>query len=445
MVIEEEDDPSPGEVLIPEAFEPLFATTADDGGPVRYRAFHGGRGSAKTHSFGRALIVKQTQRPLMVGIYREIQKSIRDSIKRLLDQRIDAFVAANPGFRGFFTSTDTEIRTAKGGLFVFGGLRTNPEAIKSTEGLDIAVVIEANKVAQVSWDLLIPTVRNDGSEIWAEWNPDQEKDPVDAMFRGKDGPPPGTILREVSFEDNPFFPDVLQREMDFARRRDPDKYQWVWRGGYRRNSEARVFRNWREESFETPSNAVFRQGADWGFATDPTVLVRCFIGRWENGVAIPDEKGRHLFIDYEAYEVGCEIDKTPQLFDSVPHGRRWQITADSARPETISYMKRNGYPKIVAAIKGPGSLEDGVEFLKAYDIIVHPRCVHVIDELTLYSYKTDPLTGKVLPELQDKKNHTIDACRYALEGARRAGGPPKPDADDDRGGEPEGEYGWMAG
>ena len=432
------------EVLLPEAFEFLFADKADDGLPVRYRAAFGGRGSAKTHSFARALIVKQTVRPLMVGVYREIQKSIRDSIKRLLDQRIDEFVKDHPHFRGFFASTDNEIRTAKGGLFTFGGLRTNPDQIKSTEGLDIAVVIEANKVAQISWDLLIPTVRKDGSEIWAEWNPDQASDPVDQMFRGEAGPPPGSIVREVSYADNPFFNDVLRREMDFARRRDPDKYQWVWRGKYRKNSEARVFRNWTEESFDTPSNAVFRLGADWGFATDPTVLVQCFIGRWEDGKAIADDKGRHLFVDYEAYEVGCEIDKTPLLFDAVPEARRWPITADSARPETVSYMRRNGYPKIVSAIKGPGSLEDGVEFLKAYDIIVHPRCQHVIDELTLYSYKRDPLTDKVLPVLEDKKNHTIDALRYALEGARRARAPVKAEAPAAREAEPQGEHSWMA-
>jgi phage terminase large subunit len=95
------------------------------------------------------------------------------------------------------------------------------------------------------------------------------------------------------------------------------------------------------------------------------------------------------------------------------------IVADSARPETISHMRRNGFPKIMPAVKGPRSLEEGVEWLKSYDIVVHPRCVHTIDELTLYSYKTDALTGNILPVLEDKKNHVIDALRYACEGIRR--------------------------
>jgi phage terminase large subunit len=83
-------------------------------------------------------------------------------------------------------------------------------------------------------------------------------------------------------------------------------------------------------------------------------------------------------------------------------------------------MKRNGFPKIMTAVKGPRSVEEGIEFLKNYDIVVHPRCTHTIDELSLYSYKQDPLTGRILPVLEDKKNHVIDALRYACEGVRRA-------------------------
>jgi phage terminase large subunit len=110
----------------------------------------------------------------------------------------------------------------------------------------------------------------------------------------------------------------------------------------------------------------------------------------------------------------------PDLFDRVPESRKWFITADSARPETISYMQKHGYPKISAAIKGPGSVEEGIAFLQSFDIVVHPRCTHTIDELSSYSYKTDPLTGKVLSVLEDKNNHVIDALRYACEGARKA-------------------------
>ncbi len=103
----------------------------------------------------------------------------------------------------------------------------------------------------------------------------------------------------------------------------------------------------------------------------------------------------------------------------MPGSRKWPIRADSARPETISYMNRQGF-QIVSALKGAGSVEDGVEFLKSHDIVVHPDCRHTIDELSLYSYKVDKLTDEVLPVLEDKENHVIDALRYALEGARRS-------------------------
>ena len=102
------------------------------------------------------------------------------------------------------------------------------------------------------------------------------------------------------------------------------------------------------------------------------------------------------------------------------------MTADSARPETISHMRKHGFPKVYPAVKGKGSVEDGVEFLKSHQIIVHPRCVHLADELSLYKYKEDPLTGRILPILEDKDNHCIDALRYALEGARRAARVNKP-------------------
>ena len=390
-------------VNLPESFDFLFSDLADDGRPVRYRAVYGGRGSAKSHSFAQSLVIKAAEHTLRIGCYREIQKSIRDSVKRLLDDKI-----RESGLSDFYESTDSEIRGRNGSLFIFNGLRSNPEAVKSTEGLDIAAVFEANKVSQKSWDLLIPTVRKQGSEIWAEWNPDAESDPVDQLFRGEHGAPPGSIVRKVNWDKNPFFPEVLKQELEWDRSRDPDKYAHIWLGEYAKNSEARVFKNWVIEEFDAKPGTIFRLGADWGFSVDPSVLIRCYV------------EDRRLYVDHEAWMVGCEIDQLPDLFDRVPESRKWFITADSARPETISYMQKHGYPKINKAIKGQGSVEDGIEFLKSFDIVVHPRCQHVIDELTMYSYKIDDLTGKVLPVLADKNNHTIDSLRYACEGVRKA-------------------------
>lgn len=398
-------------IKLPEAYKFLWQDKADDGKQVRYRAVYGGRGSAKSHSFAQSLVLKAAEKPLRIGCYREIQKSIRDSVKRLLDDKI-----RESGLTDFYESTDTEIRGPNGSLFIFGGLRTNPDAVKSTEGLDIAAVFEANKVSQRSWDLLIPTVRKPGSEIWAEWNPDNPKDPVDAMFRAE--APPGSIVRRVNWDQNPFFPEVLKQELEWDRKRDPEKYAHIWMGEYQRNSEARVFKNWTVEEFERPKGTVHRLGADWGFSVDPSVLIRC------------DIDGNRLYVDYEAYRIGCEIVNLPELFMGVPDAEKWPIRADSARPETINYMQKHGFPKMQAAVKGANSVIEGVQFLQSLDIVVHPRCKHTIDELTMYSYKVDQDTSEVLPILEDKNNHVIDALRYACEGARRASKPkerePKP-------------------
>ena len=263
-------------------------------------------------------------------------------------------------------------------------------------------------MSQKSLDMLRPTIRKPDSELWFSWNPRHETDPVDVLLRG-DVLPPGAVVIEANYTDNPWFENTpLIDEMEFDRARDFDKYTHVWLGQYLQNSEARVFKNWRIEECDPPPGVVFRLGADWGFSVDPSVLVRCWID------------GKRLYVDHEAYMVGCEIDNLPILFTSVPDSERWPIVADSARPETISYMRKHGFPKILPAIKGARSLEEGVEFLKSFDIIVHPRCLHLIDELTLYSYKTDPITGLVANVLEDKDNHVIDALRYACEGARRA-------------------------
>lgn len=382
----------------PRVFKPLLY-------PSRYKGAHGGRGSGKSHFFAELLIERCLLHPgTRWACIREVQKSLEQSVKRLLEDKIESM-----GLGGQFDCQAFETKTPGGGVIIYQGMQNHTaDSIKSLEGFDGAWVEEAQSLSQRSLDLLRPTIRKEGSELWFSWNPNLSSDPVDKLLRGEN-PPPGAVVVQANYSDNPWLPDVLREEMEYDRGRDPDKYAHVWLGEYQRNSEARVFKNWTVEEFEAPKGAVFRLGADWGFSVDPSVLVRCYLD------------GRRLYVDHEAYMVGCEIDNLPNLFDRVPESRKWFITADSARPETISYMQRHGYPRINKAIKGAKSLEEGVQFLQSFDIVVHPRCQHTIDELTLYCYETDPLTGEVLPKLKDKDNHVIDSLRYALEGARLAG------------------------
>ena len=371
--------------------------------PARYKGAHGGRGSGKSHFFGELWLDENVQDKYDFVCLRETLKSLEFSVKKLLEGKIQSFNAG-----AYFEVQDRRILSVHGGVTIFEGMQNHTaDSIKSLEGFDRAWFEEAQAATDKSLTLLRPTIRKEHSEMWFGWNPDQPTDPIDVLLRGEN-PPPDSCVIEVNYDDNPWFPDVLRDEMEYDKRRDPDKFAHVWRGQYRKNSEARVFKNWKVQEFDIEPAWTLRQGADWGFSVDPSVLVQCSI------------VGRTLYVAHEAYRVGCEIDFLPDLFRSVPEAERWPTIADSARPETISYMQRHGFKKMLAAIKGARSLEEGVEFLQSYDIIVHPRCIHTIDELTSYSYEVDDLTGLVLPKLADKNNHVIDSLRYACEGARRA-------------------------
>lgn len=386
------------QIETPRAFVPLLSS-------ARYKGARGGRGSGKSHFFAELLIEESLCSHQRIACVREIQNSIKDSVKRLLEDKIAKF-----GLGSFFRSTETEIRGPNGSLFIFRGLQNHTaDSIKSLEGFTRAWVEEAHSITQRSLDVLTPTFRS-GSEMLFSWNPDSPQDPVDRLFEEGKGDP-DFVLVEANYRDNPFFPEELRADMERDKRRDPEKYRHIWLGKYRSRSEATVFRNWKEGVLEVPRGTRPYFGADWGFAIDPTVLVRCW--------PLP---GRVLYIDREVYQVGCEIDHTPSLFrgindDLVQDIRLWPIRADSARPETISYMQRQGF-KIIGAIKGAGSVNEGVAFMQSVDIVVHPRCRHVIDELASYSWKVDKRTDFVLPELEDKKNHTIDSVRYAMEDGR---------------------------
>lgn len=392
----------PVELALPYGFRHLRNPDARD------IAFHGGRGGAKSHSMASELLNQGAERPLRILCAREIQRSISSSVKQLLDDKI-----AEKQLQSFYTSTQYAITGANGTNFIFAGLRSNPESVKSTEGIDIAWVEEANTVSQRSIDLLIPTVRKPGSQLWWSWNRRFITDPVDKRFLGGQ-PPPRSIVQQVNHDDNPWFPEVLREEMEWDRQRDMDKYLHIWEGHPLMRSDSKVFKNWRIEDIDdqVPEDCIPRFGADWGFSVDPTVLVKSYVF------------GRTIYFVEEAYKVRCEIDQIPKLFDQVSESRDYRIRADSNRPDLISYMKDNGFPKIVSARKGPGSIKEGVSFLQSYDIVVHPRCVHVADELGLYSYKTDPLTNEVLPILADEDNHVIDSARYSLEDIRRGGNAP---------------------
>ena len=371
--------------------------------PRRYKVCYGGRGAGRSWSFARALLIKAAQRPLRVLCTRELQTSIRDSVHQLLRDQIDRM-----GIEGYRV-TDREIRHANGSLFLFEGLRHNITKVKSLEGVDICWVEEAETISQASWDVLIPTIRKAGSEIWITFNPREEHDATYQRFVVS--PPKDAWLFKATWEDNPWFTDELREEKDRLYTLDPDLADHVWGGNCRTVSDAQILRGkYVVEEFE--ANEAWHgpyQGLDFGFAQDPLAAVR---------VWLHDDT---VYVERELYRHHLELDHiVSHLSDAMPDVAKYITRGDSARPDSISFLRRHGLPMLAPVKKHKGSVEDGIAHLRSYRrIVIHPRCKHTATEARLYSYKVDEHSGDIMPEPVDAFNHCIDAIRYALDPVMR--------------------------
>ena len=218
---------------VPEKLLPLLQ-------PARYKGAHGGRGGAKSHFFGQLAVATNLSAPKRGVCIREVQNSIKDSVKSLIEGKI-----RSAGLSDYFETTRDEIRgikgVAAGSLMVFRGMQDyNADNIKSLEGFDWAWVEEAQSLSARSWRLLRPTIRKPGSEIWCSWNPRWDTDAVDEFFRGANKPA-DAICIEVNWQDNPWFPDVLRSEMERDYAADPEMAGHVWGGGYEIVSEGAYY------------------------------------------------------------------------------------------------------------------------------------------------------------------------------------------------------------
>ncbi|MBT7350819.1 PBSX family phage terminase large subunit, partial [candidate division WWE3 bacterium] len=356
--------PSKASIKIPIAFKPLWK-------PYRYKVYYGGRGAGKSWSFALTLLLMGVKQKRRVLCTREVQGSMKQSVHKLLSQCIDLLKVGN-----FYRITRDAIFGKNGTEFIFHGLKHDPMQIKSLEGVDICWVEEAQKISNESWDILIPTIRKTGSEIWVSFNPNLETDPTYVKYvvnEQRDN----ALLVKVNYWDNPYFGAELKEELDYQKELDYDDYLHIWEGYCKTTSEAQIFKGkFAIEEFKAPNDVVFYYGLDWGFSQDPTAVLRCYI------------IDRELYIDYESGGTQIELDSTYKLIDSIPEAKRYTIRADSARPESISFVRRQGY-KIESVHKWAGSVEDGIEHIRSFrKVHIHTRCMETASEFVKYSYKT---------------------------------------------------------
>lgn len=394
--------PMKTQIEIPPKLIPVFSKPN-----MRYRGSFGGRGSAKTRTFAKMTAVVAYQRAMnnesgVILCGREFMNSLEDSSLEEIKQAI----RSEPFLEAFFEIGEKFVRTKCGRIsYVFTGLRHNLDSIKSKARILLAWVDEAESVSEIAWRKLLPTVRESNSEVWVTWNPEKKGSATDLRFR--QSIPENAMIVEMNYTDNPWFPDVLEQErLNDKKRLDDATYRWIWEGAYLEASEAQIFKG-KYEELEFKPNQDFNGpyfGLDFGFAKNPTAVVKCWV--FDN----------NLYIEHEAGKTGLELDHTAGFMkERVPDIEKYILRADSARPESISHLKRNGIPRIEGVKKWNGSVEDGIEHIKSYrKVYIHPRCKETLREFRLYSYKTDRLTGDVLPTVLDEHDHYIDAIRYAL-------------------------------
>lgn len=361
----------------------------------RRNYIYGGRGSGKSHDVAEYCLFRAYQSKIKVLCTRELQNSIADSVYSLLKNKI-----TDMKLDFFFTVYKDRIVGNNGSEFIFKGIHNNVSEIKSMENISIAWLEESQSLSRESIDVIVPTIRAPGSILIFTFNPYKDNDPIYVEMKNATE---DDLVIKANYSDNPWFPEELRLEMERDKKNDYQKYLWVWEGECLGLSDAQIFRGkYVVENFETPKNADFHFGADWGFANDPTTLVRSFI------------VGNDLYIDMCAGKVGCDLEDTPSLFNEVQGSSIYPIYADSARPETISFMRSKHY-NVIAAEKWNGSVEDGIQYLRSFSCIhIHERCKAVAEEFDLYQYKVDRQTGEVLRVPVDKFNHYIDAIRYSL-------------------------------
>jgi phage terminase large subunit len=375
----------------------------------RYKVCYGGRGGAKSWGIARALLIKGAKEPIRILCAREYQTSIKDSVHKLLCDQIEAL-----NLHSFYEITQANIKGANGTEFAFAGLKNNISNIKSFEGVDICWVEEGSTVSRLSWNVLIPTIRKEKSEIWVSFNPELETDETYQRFVVK--PPDDCIQIKVNWSDNPWFPETLRLEKDALKQRDEESYNQVWEGLCRQTVDGAIFAKEMQQAekdgricrvpFDAtkPVHAVF----DLGWSDSTAIWFLQFVGMETRLIRYIEDSQKTISYYLATMQTyGYHYDKV-----WLPHDAENKTLAASGR--SIDDIVRAAGYKTEILPRVP--VVDSINAART----IFPNCYfdreHAADGLAClrhYRYEVDPDTGQFSRNpLHDHYSHGADAFRY---------------------------------
>ena len=378
-------------IKIPREYQPLFKNN------YREAAIYGGRYSLKSHSVARLLLIEARQKKIRIGCFREFQSSIAESSHQLLKELIVLYELTD-----FEVTNNSIVNKVTGSDFIFKGLWNNEQSIKSIEGIDIAWVEEAQTISKNSIDVLTPTVRKPNSRIIYTYNRLLEDDPVHQrlVLEGR----PDTLVINCNYDiaiKYKMIPEVILKEIADDKKNRPALYNHKWLGEPN-SMELKIFKDWNIID-EIPHEArLFRRGLDFGYSIDPSVLEDLY------------EYNGGFIIDEKLYQKGLSNKELADFIKALPNPNT-QVIADSAEPKSIDEIYNQGI-NITGAIKGQGSVMQGIQFVQAQKISITRRSLRTIKAYRNYLFKTDH-NGKTMQQ-PDDTNHewsnSMDSVRYGF-------------------------------
>ena len=375
----------------------------------RYKVAYGGRGGAKSWGIARALLILGAKSPMRILCAREFMTSMRDSVHKLLCDQIETL-----GLLGFYEITQASIRAKNGTEFAFVGLKNNIANVKSYEGVDICWVEEAQTVSRLSWNVLIPTIRKEGSEIWVSFNPELETDETYQRFVAN--PPGDSIQIKINWYDNPWFPDTLKLEKDALKARDEEAYNQVWEGLCRQTVDGAIFAKEMQQAEKDgrlcrvpydatkPVHAVF----DLGWSDSTAIWFLQFVGMETRLIRYIEDSQKTI-----SYYLAT-MQTYGYVYDKIwlPHDAENKTLAAAGR--SIDDIVRAAGYKTEIMPRVP--ILDSINAART----IFPNCYfdreHTADGLAClrhYRYEVDPETGQFSRNpLHDHYSHGADAFRY---------------------------------